>query len=317
MNAPQQVLGLIPYSRTANLVGGVMMALSMSLFVINDSIMSGLQKADNPFGVATLPLPTIISIRGTLVVILLVILTLGLRQQLLPKGMLTNRWNLARALTEVSITFLFLGSLPFLPFAIAQTIVSSNPIFLVFLGVLLFGERVGWRRWLAIFIGFFGIVCASLGMGETQAFDAADFKWWALGGCLLAAMMVAFRDVFTRYVGETLPPISVALTSATMVMIYGWVFSLSGWQTPTVGQLWLLMASGVLIMGAYLCAVFAVRLGAFSVVGPLRFVALVVAFLIGLFFFDEPFSRLGFLGAVLIVGSAVWIVLREARMSKK
>ena len=67
-------------------------------------------------------------------------------------------------------------------------------------------------------------------------------------------------------------------------------------------------------MGAYLSAVFAVRLGVFAVLGPLRFISLVVAFLIGLLFFGEPFSTWGFVGAALIVGSALWIVFRQARL---
>lgn len=298
-------------------MGGLLMAASMSLFVVNDSIMSALQKETNPFDVATLPLPTIIAVRGTLVVVLLIALAFVMRQPLLPPAAIKNKWNLARAVTEATITFLFLSSLPLLPFAVAETIISSNPIFLVFLGIFLFGEKVGWRRWLAIVIGFIGIICASLAMGAGHEFDAAKFSWWAVPGCLLAAILVAFRDVFTRYVGEAIPPVTVALSSALMVMIYGWVFSLWGWKMPDGQQLLLLIASGLLVMGAYLSAVFAVRLGAFSVVGPLRFVSLVVAFLIGLLFFREPFSWLGFTGAVLIVGSALWIVFREAQQSQQ
>ncbi len=298
-------------------MGGLLMAASMSLFVTNDSIMSALQKDTNPFGVATMPLPSIIAVRGTLVVVLLLVLALAMRQPLLPPAAIKNKWNMARAITEATITFLFLSSLPLLPFAVAETIISSNPIFLVFLGIFLFNERVGWRRWLAIVIGFIGIICASLAMDANHEFNAEKFQWWAVPACLLAAVMVAFRDVFTRYVGEALPPVTVALSSAIMVMIYGWVFSLWGWQSPDAQQFALLFASGLLVMGAYLSAVFAVRLGAFSVVGPLRFVSLVVAFLIGLFFFKEPFSWLGFTGAVLIVGSALWIVFREAQLNRR
>ena len=309
---PARVLGLEPYSRLGNLMGGLLMAASMSLFVTNDSIMRGLQQEDNPFGTETLPLPMIIALRGTLVVIFLVALALAVRQPVFSLAML-HRWNSARAITEATITFLFLASLPFLPFAVAETIISSNPIFLVFLGILLFGERVGWRRWLAIAIGFVGIIMASFAMDHGE-FDTANFRWWAIPACLMAAVLVAFRDVFTRYVGEALPPVTVALSSAMAVMTLGWIVGLSDFVTPNGSQLLLLLASAVLVSGAYLSAVFAVRLGVFAVVGPLRFVSLVVAFAIGILFFREPFSWMGFIGAVLIVGSAVWILLRQHRL---
>ena len=311
-SASSTVLGLIPYSRAGNLVGGLLMALSMTLFVMNDTIMSSLQQADNPLGVATLPLPSIIAVRGTLVAGFLLIIVLATRQLLAPRAV-ANPWNLARAGVEATITFLFLSSLPFLPFAVAQTIISSNPIFLVFLGIFLFGERIGWRRWTAIGIGLVGIGCAALAL-DPGDFDSGNFRLWAIFGCLGAAILVAFRDVFTRYVGEAVPPVTIAFTSAVAVMIYGWVFSLGSWQTPDAQQAIWLFASALLVMGAYLSAVFAVRLGIFAVVGPLRFVSLAVAFIFSLLVFREGFSLLGFAGAALIVGSAIWIVLRQAKL---
>jgi len=46
----------------------------------------------------------------------------------------------------------------------------------------------------------------------------------------------------------------------------------------------------------------------------LRFISLVVAFLLVVFFFGEPFSWLGFTGAALIVGSALWILWRQHQL---
>ena len=312
-----RVLGLIPYSRVGNLVGGGLMAVSMSLFVLNDSIMSSLQKPENVFGVEALALPAIIAVRSTLVVFFLAGLLYINRQPSGWRAALTNRWNLARAVAEASITLLFLSSLPFLPFAIAQTVIASNPIFLVFLGILFFGEQVGWRRWIAIGVGFFGIICAVLAL-DPGDFTAQNFRWWALPTCLMAACLVAFRDVFTRYVGESVPPITVALTSSIVVTLYGWVFTLLGtWQVPSWHQGIFLLISAVLITGAYLCAVFSVRLGIFAVIGPVRFISLAIAFFLGVTMFQEPFSWIGFGGAFLIVGSAIWIMLRQAHLDKQ
>lgn len=290
-------------------MGGLMIAVSMCLFVTNDSIMRSLQEVDNPFGVNPLPLPLIIAIRGTMVAAFLIILARAMGVPLFPKGVL-GKWNLGRAGVEATITVLFLSALPHIPLAAAETLISANPIFLVLMGIFFFGERVGWRRWLAIALGFGGIVMVSYALAD-GGFDAEKFRWWAAPYCLIAAVFVAVRDVFTRYVGDSLPPVTVALSSALAVMLLGWVWGFSALRLPDGGQLVALLASAILVVGAYLSAVFAVRLGTFAVIGPLRFVSLVVAFGLGILLFGDPFSWLGLAGAILIVGSAVWIVLRE------
>ena len=308
-----RLLGLVPFSKAGNLAGGILITLSMSLFVLNDSLIRSLQQTDNPFGVAVLPLSTIIALRGTLVVLMLLGLVFAVGERPAIPRLLTNRWNWGRGVVEAAVTVLFLSALPFLPFAIASTLIASNPIFLVLLGILLFSERVGWRRWLAIFVGFGGLILTSMAM-DAGDFDQGQFRWWAIPACLIAAGLVAFRDVFTRYIGDQIPPVTVALCSALFVMLAGWIYSLWGWQNPDLQQVLMLLVSSFLIMFAYVSAVFAIRLGVFAVVGPLRFVSLVVAFSLGIFLFQEPFSWIGFLGAVLIVGAAIWILLRQAQL---
>ena len=127
---------------------------------------------------------------------------------------------------------------------------------------------------------------------------------------------MALRDVATRYIGEGLPPTTVALTSALAIMIFGWMIAWTDWQWPVGPQIWVLVASAILVAGAYLTAVFAVRLGTFAVIGPLRFVSLVAAFLISLYFFGDDFRWLGLFGAILIVGSALWIVYRQVQIDR-
>lgn len=314
MTAEQKVLRLRPYSTIGNLIGGLMIALSMTLFIINDSLLKSLQEADNPLNIETLPLPMIIAVRGTMVVAFLSLIALSLRQPILSMKMLMP-WNLARAGIEAIITILFLSSLPFLPFAVQETLISSNPVFLVIFGIFLFGERVGWRRWLAIAIGFVGIICTSLALDD-GGFDPEKFRWWAIPAVLIASVLVALRDVATRYIGDGLPPTTVALTSALAILALGWAIVWLDWQWPVGAQLWLLAISAILVAGAYLSAVFAVRLGTFAVIGPLRFVSLVVAFAISLSFFGDPFSLIGLIGAMLIVGSALWIVYRQIQTGK-
>ena len=56
-------------------------------------------------------------------------------------------------------------------------------------------------------------------------FKPENFRWWAIPAVLTAAILVALRDVATRYIGEGLAPTSVALTSALAIMILGWAIA--------------------------------------------------------------------------------------------
>jgi drug/metabolite transporter (DMT)-like permease len=63
-----------------------------------------------------------------------------------------------RGVLEATAAITYLVALAFIPFAIATAVNMSTPLFLAVLAVLMLGEKVGWRRWCAITVGFVGVL---------------------------------------------------------------------------------------------------------------------------------------------------------------
>src|SRR3546814_9237329 len=110
-------------------------------------------------------------------------------------GRRVRRWrrHLVRGGLMAGSTFLFVTSLSLLPIADAIAIGFAGPIFGTMLGALLLGERVGWRRWSAVTVGFLGILVMLRPTPETIRLVALV--------PLAAALFGALRDVVHRRMG--------------------------------------------------------------------------------------------------------------------
>ena len=178
------------------------MILGATLLTLNDAAMKWVV-ADHPVGEA-------VFVRGLFVLapIALLVRRSGGWGAVAPRN-LTGQMASAALLTGALFTFIF--SLTLLPIAVATIVVYTNPLFVTALAPFLLGERVGWRRWSAVAVGFAG---ALLIIGA----PGGDFAWPVLLP-LAAAGIAALRDVVNRRLvaGETSVSI-LALSNATVVV---------------------------------------------------------------------------------------------------
>ncbi len=181
----------------------------------------------------------------------------------------------------------------------------TAPIFAPVLAVLLIGERVGMRSWLAILLGFAGALIVlrpgleAVGPGETLALSSSVF--WA---CALVAIKVLGRT-------------ESALTITTYMVILMTPFSLLPalfvWTWPTWPQLAWLAAMGALGTVGHLALNQALKDAETHVVMPIDFARLVWVSIIGVVAFAEPPDVFTWLGGAVIGASAGYIAVREGR----
>ena len=119
-----------------------------------------------------------------------------------PKG------QLLRGITVILGSFLFVTALKLMPLADAIAITFAGPLFLTAMATPLLAETVGWRRWLAVVVGFCGVV---LMLRPTGA-----FQWVALLP-LAVALLGAFRDIITRAMVGSESTLSILFVSTLMV----------------------------------------------------------------------------------------------------
>jgi drug/metabolite transporter (DMT)-like permease len=190
-----------------------------------------------------------------------------------------------------------------LPLALSTSISFATPLFLVVLAVLALGETVGWRRWAATAVGFVGVL---ISVRPTHGIAPAAFVGIA------AAALVACSVVVTKKMPVSEKAITIVIWSTMTSSVAALGPALAVWRTPDLHDLVFLAATGVVGAAGQAIFVHSYRLGEASAVGPVDYVRLVFATLIGLVWFGEWPDAWTAVGAALIVGSTAYIAHREA-----
>ena len=146
-------------------------------------------------------------------------------------------WVAVRAVVDAIATVLFLVSLFHLPLANATAINMASPLIITVLAAVFLGERLGPSRWMAVGIGFLGVLLIIQPQAE-------GFNGYALV-CLLSTVLIAVRDLVTRRVHAGVPSILITLSNTVAVTLLAGGLSLfEGWRPFSAFELGLLAVVG-------------------------------------------------------------------------
>ena len=214
--------------------------------------------------------------------------------------------TLIRAGLGAATSIFVVLSFVYLPLATALAIIFLNPIILTALSVPMLGERVGWQRWVAVLIGFAGVLIMVRPSGGGVPF----FYIFPLVTALLASL----RDVATRRLRGTDNSLSILFYSMLVAILAG------GASLPVLGSHWpglfdwgLLAAAGILAAVAHLLIIQALLLAPAGTVAPFRYLSLVWAVVIGYGVWGDVPDQWKLAGAALVVGAGLFILHRELK----
>lgn len=284
-----------------NARGALFMTVGMAAFVLNDAMLK--------LVFADLPLFQAIFLRGVLTTLTFALIAWKLGALRLP-ALNGDRWLVAiRVLAECGATFFFLTALFNMPLATLTAILQAAPLTITLAAALFLREPVGWRRLLAIVVGFAGVLLI-----VRPGPDGIDI--YALYA-LVAVGFVTVRDLVTRRMPQSVPSMLVALATAGGVTVFAALGLLTeDWVAPAETS-WLYLSLAVLfVLAGYLLSIVAMRVGELSVVSPFRYTGLVWALLLGLLVFGEWPDGLTKIGAALIVGTGLFTLFREHRAQR-
>ncbi|MCP5373141.1 MAG: DMT family transporter [Hyphomicrobiales bacterium] len=219
------------------------------------------------------------------------------------------RGQALRGLTVIGASFLFVAGLRELPLADAVAVTFTGPLFITALAPVVLGERVGWRRWLAVLGGFAGVL-VMVRPGNALAGGTVQ---WAVLLPLSAALCGAARDLITRRISRTESSVAVLFFTSTAVMLAGLCTAPLGWSALHAADLWVFAASGTLVAGAYYTQIEAYRLGEAVLVAPFKYTSMVWAVLFGYLIFGHLPDGWTLLGAGVVVMAGLYILHRETR----
>jgi drug/metabolite transporter (DMT)-like permease len=211
------------------------------------------------------------------------------------------------ALSTLEVAAFFLATV-YLPLADVTTYYLACPIFVTALSAVVLREAVGWRRWVAIVIGFCGVVIALRPSAQTVSWPAMI----ALGGSLCFSGLM----LITRLLRAT-PDIVMATSQFVGTFLLGALMAPFGWVTPGASHLVLFAAAGCISVSALLCVNRALKLAPASIVVPYQYSMILWAVMFGLIVFGDVPSRSVVLGAVIIIGAGLYIFLRERKLGRE
>ena len=199
--------------------------------------------------------------------------------------------------------FGFFFGLKNMPLVNALTLAFTAPLIVTALSAPLLGEHVGWRRWLAVSIGFVGVLIV-LRPGSGMLTPAAI-------GVLIAAACYAGLAVSARALAGTESTLSLAVYVIVGPLSVS-IFMLPGNFTPPTTSDWLLFAiAGLASACAWIGIIGGYRRAPPSMLAPFEYTALIGGAAAGYWIWGEVPDRWVILGGLVIIGSGLFIVHRE------
>lgn len=216
-----------------------------------------------------------------------------------------------RTFGEVVGSIAFVIALALSDLSTTSAILQALPLMVVLGAALFLGEPVGWRRWLAIGVGFIGVLLIIRPGGD--GFTPVSLL------ALLGVAGLALRDLVTRRIPRHIPSdqvsasafLALAASSILLEVIMG-----RGFVMPTVPQSMMIAICIVFGVAGYALLVAATRISEISAIAPYRYTRLVFALILAFVVFGERPDGMTLIGAVIVVASGCYTMWREARQRR-
>jgi drug/metabolite transporter (DMT)-like permease len=224
---------------------------------------------------------------------------------------LTNNWRLEfiRTFCLMASTAANLTAVTFLPLTVTGSILFTMPLIISALSVPLLGEKVGWRRWTAIVVGFAGILV--IVRPGTEAFHPAALL--SLVGAFFAALYFLLTRKLSHYDSTATQQIYMGLIATVCFL----PLALANWVWPTDPATWAaFFLIGLFGFAGHQFSTMAHGLAPASLLAPFGYLQIIPLAAASWLIFGEPPDVWIYLGAPIIIGSGLYIWLRERRLAK-
>ena len=196
-----------------------------------------------------------------------------------------------------------------LPLATVVSISFAAPIFTTIFSIFLLSEKVGFYRWLAVLVGFIGIIVIS----EPGLSDLNFYYIYPIIFCLgLSYVAIAIKKL-----SSTEPVWLISFFFSLSILILSFFTFYQNWIMPSFIDLFLLSMIGILGGLANLWLSQSYKFSEVSLVTPLKYLALVFAIIFGYFIWDEVPTTKTIIGSLLVISSSFIIFRREMVLNKE
>ncbi len=285
-----------------NLRGAMLMMASMAGFALEDTSI----KLASANGVPTGQILAILGFLGMLVYwAFMVRKNIPMfSRQLIERGVIVR--NLGEFIGTGSYVIAFTtGAL-----SSAAAVQQALPLVVTMGAAIFLGQHVGWRRWIAIGVGFIGVLLV-IQPGSAN-FDPVMIL------ALISMLFMAMRDVQTRAIRDHIHSLQMAAWGFMTIIPLGIVVMIFQGTSPVWPSMlqWGFIIGAVIIgTGAYYLLIAASRIGDMAVITPFRYTRIIFALVIGVLVFGEgdKLNTMMMVGVLIIITSGIYTFYRESR----
>ena len=217
--------------------------------------------------------------------------------------------HIARAFIGVTAMSLFFVSIRYVPLVEMQTISYSSVFFISILSIFFLGEKIGYRRIIAIFIGFLGVLIIL--KPSTELFSNYSVL------PLIASLFLSMAVIVLKKILLTNNNILSVWVFTVLCTILSLFFYNENWVWPNNLDLSFMIASGILGFIAQICLTKSFQLADASILAPIDFSSVIWSFSLGYIFFGELISSDVLIGGLIIITSVGYIFYRERVLQKE
>ena len=284
------------------LLGIFYMIIAQFSFATNDALVKHIYQNFDELAV----LNQIIFLRGICCLIFIGIF-LGIKKQFHSKLIFSSNKLTLRGFLEALAAVGFFIGVAKLPFAMVYILLSLAPIIMTTFGALFLNEKVRWKRWTAVIIGFTGVVVV-INPGELK------FGYYFIFP-LFSALFLSIRDLVTRNMQTEHNSLQIAITCLVVTIFFG-VLSIYKFYSFNLEQSIILIISAFFLSFGYIFSIATIKAALVSVTSTFRYTAILWGILYGYFFFNETPEYNTYLGAVMIIISGLIIILRQKQLGR-
>ena len=275
------------------------MITSMAFFAVEDSLIK--------FVTSTIPIGQILIMFGLGGALIFLLVAHFKNEKIMMRDMLLLPMYV-RALFEIIGRLFYVLAISLIPLSTATVIIQATPIVVVAGAAIIFGEKVGWRRWTAILLGLFGVIVIIQPTAESFSFLSVL--------ALIGMIGFAGRDLASRAAPENLSVFILGLHGFIALAFSGLIYTIwddANFVMIDIDTIGFMVGAVVFGVAAYSCLMKAMRTGEVSAVTPFRYTRLIFGVTLGVFFFNESLNYSTVLGTILIVISGLFILSRNKR----
>ena len=275
------------------------MITSMAFFAVEDSLIK--------FVTSTIPIGQILIMFGLGGALIFLLMAHFKNEKITLRDMLLLPMYV-RALFEIIGRLFYVLAISLIPLSTATVIIQATPIVVVAGAAIIFGEKVGWRRWTAILLGLFGVIVIIQPTAESFSFLSIL--------ALIGMIGFAGRDLASRAAPENLSVFILGLHGFIALAFSGLIYTIwddANFVMIDIDTIGFMVGAVVFGVAAYSCLMKAMRTGEVSAVTPFRYTRLIFGVSLGVFFFNESLNYSTVLGTILIVISGLFILSRNKR----